>query len=124
MGQATDEWLTMIGYGKPSVISHGKPSGVVFTHEQEARLRDAFLPIKAPTTRSLRLRIPAGTKRPDSFYKKVAELYTALTASGTHKPAQVIAEANDVPVTTVRRWIKEARARKVLAPADRAGRAG
>jgi hypothetical protein len=34
-----------------------------------------------------------------------------------------LAEANNVPVTTARRWIKEARARGFL-PAGRAGKAG
>jgi hypothetical protein len=131
--QATAEWLRVIRYGSPSMILDaatasstasmiGTAAGSILVEGDPDQA--IFTNIKAPTTRSLRLRIPPGTKRPDSFYRRVAELYSALSASGTHRPAQMIAEANDVPVTTVRRWIKEARARNVLAPADRAGRAG
>jgi hypothetical protein len=70
--------------------------------------------------RSLRLTIPPGRRRPDDFYRRVAELFTWLTSSGrSTSPAADIAAANDVPVSTVHRWIKEARTRGVLAPGQR-----
>lgn len=64
---------------------------------------------------------PDGTD-PDGFSQRVAEAYndTILTTS---KPAPVLAEEADVPVTTVHRWIAEARRRGHLPPARR-GRAG
>lgn len=110
VAQATDEWLEAVGGG-----------------EREPDMLDreplaSFL--NRPRSRSLKLRITERTKRSDAFYGKVADLYTALRASGSHRPAAVIAEANDVPVTTVHRWVREARARKLLAPAQQAGKAG
>lgn len=73
---------------------------------------------------TLRLVLPAGrAKKPDEFYNQVAGLYEALTSSGNRYPATAIAAANDVPATTVRRWVKEARARGLLGP-GRQGKAG
>jgi hypothetical protein len=70
----------------------------------------------------LRLSIPPGRgKKPDSFYEKVADAFTWL-AKHSHAPAAELAERNGVPVTTVHRWVKEARARKILGSGER-GRA-
>jgi len=69
------------------------------------------------------LRIP-DPPRPDSFYEKVGEVYSALAASGSRRPAQDIADANGIPrVTTVHRWIREARDRGLL-PDGQPGKAG
>lgn len=55
------------------------------------------------------------------FYATVAEAYrSAATDSG--KPAVLLAKENNVPVETVRRWIKETRRRGYLPP-GRQGRA-
>jgi len=62
---------------------------------------------------SLRLQVPSARKRPDSFYQQVAERFLWLTEKG-RKPAVELAEANGVPVTTVHRWVKEARRRGIL----------
>jgi hypothetical protein len=64
-------------------------------------------------TRDFKLKVPGGRKRPDSFYRRVAELYT-LAAAHNAGPAVLLAKANGVPVTTVHRWIREARARGIL----------
>lgn len=64
---------------------------------------------------------PDGTD-PEGFSRRVAEAY-AEAASATRAPATVLAEEADVPVTTVHRWIREARQRGLLPPA-RKGRAG
>lgn len=72
---------------------------------------------------SMKLRIPTTRKKPNSFYQGVAYRQGWLVDEGVRNPASVIAEANDVPVTTVHRWIKEARARGLL-PAGQKGRAG
>jgi hypothetical protein len=77
--------------------------------------------VAAPTDR--RIAVPAGGKYPDAFYRSVAMLYQSLVVAG-ERPAPVIAEANAVPVSTVHRWIKEARARGILAPARKAGATG
>lgn len=62
-----------------------------------------------------KLRLPhdAGRKRPDAFYEKLAEVYLAQ-ASISNRPAQDVAMANEIPVSTVHRWLKEARARGIL----------
>lgn len=64
------------------------------------------------------IRRPAGRALPDSFLADVAHAYSVLAKEG-RKPAPVIAAEADVPVTTVHRWIKEARRRGLLAPARR-----
>lgn len=59
---------------------------------------------------------------PDTFYGTVAAIYRKLAAVSP-RPVAEIAGANDVPVTTAQRWVKEARRRGLLAP-GRAGKAG
>lgn len=83
----------------------------------------APMPPSAPTKRQLRLSIPAGGRYPDEFYARVAMLYRALVANGV-RPAPALADANEVPTSTVHRWIKEARARGALAPARKGGATG
>lgn len=75
-----------------------------------------------PAIPELRLEIPPGRNYGDDFYRQVARFYVS-TARRVRAPAMALAEANDVPVTTARRWVKEARARGFL-PAGRAGKAG
>jgi hypothetical protein len=79
-----------------------------------------------PATVALSVNIPpvkikAG-KKPDDFYKQVAERYSAL-ASQTRRPAAVLAEKNGVPASTIHRWVREARRRGLLSPGH-PGRAG
>lgn len=64
---------------------------------------------------------PDGTD-PDAFSRRVAQAYMAAVES-TGAPAKALAEEAGVPVTTVHRWIREARQRGHLPPA-RKGRAG
>jgi hypothetical protein len=71
--------------------------------------------------KTARLKIPVGAK-PDSFYHQVAKTYSHL-ARGSNRPAAELAEANDVPVTTAHRWVKEARRRGFLPPGQK-GRRG
>lgn len=56
-------------------------------------------------------------RKPDEFYERVANAYAWLVAQDTKSPARDLAEKNGVPVTTVHRWVKEARARGFLPPA-------
>jgi hypothetical protein len=104
--RATERWLTTIGRGNRDMV-------VQLSVDLMQKVR----------RRALQLRIPEDPKKPDAFYVRVAELYAALAGSGSRRPAREIADANDVPVTTVHRWVKEARARKKLG-SGRRGKAG
>lgn len=73
------------------------------------------VPQREPLTR------PDGTD-PDRFYRTVAEVYREYLKT-TKAPAAAIAAEADVPVGTVYRWLREARARKFLPPGEK-GRAG
>lgn len=59
---------------------------------------------------------------PDEFADRVAYYYRVFTQMST-RPAKQIAEHSDVPVGTVRGWIREARLRGKLPPGTR-GKAG
>jgi hypothetical protein len=61
----------------------------------------------------LHVKDPGTRRKPDDFYRRVAEVYLEQ-ASISDKPAQRIAAANGVPKTTVHRWLKEARRRGLL----------
>jgi hypothetical protein len=71
--------------------------------------------------RSLVIADPGGYRKPDEFYRQVADLFL-YQAAVSARPAHDIAEANGIPVATVHRWIREAKARKVLLlPVHRGG---
>lgn len=91
-----------------------------YLQESEDDLRNGMQfkrsgPERPPLTR------PDGTD-PEAFSQRVAEAYNAAIMS-TSTPAKMLAEEAGVPVTTVHRWIREARQRGALPPA-RKGRAG
>ncbi len=70
---------------------------------------------------NLRIKVPEGrARRPDNFYALVADRYLWLKAHG-YAPAPELAKANGVPLTTVHRWVKEARSRGQLPPPARGG---
>lgn len=68
------------------------------------------------------LKVPAARPYGDAFYRHVAEVYSAL-ARELRSPAGAMADANGVPVTTIHRWVKQARARGYLPPGH-PGKAG
>jgi hypothetical protein len=79
-------------------------------------------PLLAPHRRgSTLLKVPPGAK-PDWFYERLAVAYSSL-ALRSNRPAVLLAERNGVPVTTVHRWVKEARRRGFLPPGQK-GRRG
>jgi hypothetical protein len=71
--------------------------------------------------RAARLKVPDGAKG-DGFYQQVAMVYSTLAAA-SNRPAVELAEANQVPLTTAHRWVKEARRRGFLPPGQK-GRRG
>jgi len=83
--------------------------GVTLTH----------FPISTMEQPPIRLDVPSGRKRkPDDFYRAVAAAYRWLSHQSP-RPAEEIATRNDVPVTTVHRWVKEARHRGFAVPGRR-----
>jgi hypothetical protein len=67
----------------------------------------------------LKLRIPEGPgKKPDEFYRQVADRFTYLGTVST-RPASELAAANEVNVSTIHGWVKEARRRGLMPAADR-----
>jgi hypothetical protein len=94
------------------VDQRGEPSIGVTEFENDAVLIEATMPTRA---RDLKVRVPRGHKRPDSFYAQVAEVYGAAQATGP-RPAVRLAKANGVPVSTIHRWMREARRRGVVGP--------
>ena len=59
---------------------------------------------------------------PEEFYEVAASAYRELAASSP-RPVADLAAANEVPVTTAQRWVKESRRRGLLPP-GRPGKAG
>lgn len=82
-----------------------------------APLIDPVFYTGAPT-----LKIPEGRSYGDDFYRQVAALYGHL-ARRTANPVTTIAKHHDVPLSTVQRWVREARIRGYL-PAARPGKRG
>jgi len=79
--------------------------------------REELPVVPRPENPELVLGLSAGPQRkPDDFYARVADAYAWLASRGA-SPARDLAEKNGVPVTTVHRWVKEARARGLLPPA-------
>jgi len=66
---------------------------------------------------------PWGAKRPNHFYKSVAERYTALRASGERNATDAIAKESGYNRNTVAGWVRKARKLGYLPPARRS-RAG
>jgi hypothetical protein len=91
-------------------------------------IRVGFTVPSPPTRRELHIekrhfRNPGGRGYAPELYQRVAKLYRRCVAARV-QPAPAIAEANDVPVSTVHRWIREARRRGVLLSARKKGAAG
>jgi hypothetical protein len=91
-------------------------------HGTKAELhhRTKDLPI-AGGAESLRLAIPPGRYRDDDFYIAVAKAFATAARTSRH-PAQDLAEINVVPVTTVHRWMREARLREERRTFQKLGR--
>ena len=82
-----------------------------------------YAPPPAPSTPTLKLALPEGRPKPDEFYRRVADVFAYLTTVSP-RPANDLADANGVRVTTVHGWVKEARRRGLLASGERARRPG
>ena len=81
-------------------------------------------PSPSPTKAKIAPHLRANAVRgyPESFYDAVAGGYRALVASSS-RPIADLAEANEVPLTTAQRWVREARRRGKLPP-GRSGKSG
>lgn len=102
-------------------IRHG---GAVGLDDEEAKA--AYIAEKKDVLAALRpprppLTRPDGTD-PEGFSRRVAQAYKEAVVD-TRTPAKALADEAGVPVTTVHRWIRDARRLGLLPPA-RKGRAG
>jgi hypothetical protein len=105
------------------VLADRMPDDGLMTRDLPGGERFRTPPTKALTMDRLSLSIadPGGYRKPDEFYRQVAHLFL-YQAAVSARPAHDIAEANGIPVATVHRWIREAKARKVLLlPVHRGG---
>ena len=109
----------------PSIAARAQVGNATVRIEQAAETETAqpIRPIKTPRlgTAVDLSSAPAGRK-PDHFYLEVANQYGDLVAT-SNRPAAELAEFHGIPVTTVHRWVKEARRRGFLGP-GRKGRRG
>jgi hypothetical protein len=106
---------------KPALLEHIVREADQVAEEMYAQFADlvpegwqSFRPARRPR---LRLRIPTSRRKPNEFYMQVADAFGWLSQSSA-RPAQDLAETNNVPVSTVHRWVKEARRRGYLGPAS------
>lgn len=65
----------------------------------------------------VKLERPATRRLTPEFYRAVARAYTHAVKAGRN-PRKALAEASDTPADTVARWIREARRRGYLPPAE------
>jgi hypothetical protein len=103
---------------KADVMDHLHPDDGLTLGELRERSADAEateVPERKPLNR------PDG-KDPEGFYRRVAEAYRSAAAESS-RPASLLAQEADVPVDTVRTWLREARRRGFLPP-GRKGRTG
>lgn len=119
--EALEEWLgaqqELVDRGELFPAEFTAISEALDSFQQKLVPRDVWLQrVKPPP-----LTRPDGSD-PDGFSRQVALAYTHAVLA-TSAPAKVLAEEAGVPVTTVHRWIRDARLRGHLPPA-RKGRAG
>lgn len=65
---------------------------------------------------------PTSGAKPDEFYRRIAEIY-GKAALVSPRPAAELAEAWEVPLSSVHRWVRVARRRGYLPPTEK-GRKG
>jgi hypothetical protein len=61
-----------------------------------------------------KLDIPTSRPYPVEFYERVADVWRAALDAGIRAPGRYVAEANDVPTSTVTSWVRAARKHKFL----------
>jgi hypothetical protein len=104
-------WVnTLVRQGLVDPVSAKLSDAVQFGHLGETLWVDKLPPA------------PAKGAKPDEFYQRVAEIY-AKAAQASTRPAAELAEAWDVPITSVHRWVRVARGRGHLPPGE-SGRRG
>jgi hypothetical protein len=109
--------------GDMGLTAHEAKPGMT-VEDLEALNGSATLEPLTPSPRPKREQLtrPGKNTDPAVFYAKVAEIYREYALLG-HAPAVRMHEEADVPVTTVHRWVREARRRGFLPP-GRKGKAG
>src|SRR5262249_1973997 len=102
-----------------SALDEAPPFDDVRTLESQAKQHVTTEKELSKPPRKLRKAQNERGRYPDEFYEALAVEYGRLALSHSG-PARLIAKANDVPVSTVYRWLKEAR-RRGFSPPGRKG---
>lgn len=125
------------GLNSDVAISRDRPEGAWRAHRPIDDAYEAFLEaclhfettaaagssIESEPPSRPRLVRPNGTD-PRGFSRRVAEAYTEAVRRKDRAPAKALAAEAGVPVTTVHRWIRDARRAGFLGPAIKRGAAG
>lgn len=117
---------------RPTWVTRMLKAQVPGSGEQQAKMLDLAEPMTDPLEllarvdaeldKAARLPTPTGRNYGDHFYQAVATAYSLLAQNVTN-PVTTLAEANEVPLSTVQRWVREARRRGYLSAA-RPGKRG
>jgi hypothetical protein len=93
--------------------------GLAIGHENPSPpdLREHFKNKRRRMVSPVRLERPTTRRLGDNFYQDVARAYTTAVEGGRN-PRKALAEASSTPADTVARWIREARRRRYLPPAE------
>jgi hypothetical protein len=120
--EAYNEMAEQAGWsGSVLVVDHAEQDDPLLSDLRERAVNAPPELPKLPGAERPRLTRPDGTD-PDGFAARVAAAYREY-ATQTRAPAVEMAKEADVPIATVRSWIREARRRGKL-PQGRKGKAG
>ncbi len=117
--ESAAHWNAMVSADAPNVLS----TNITFTLKGKTVTRS--IPLMVPVGTGPAKKEPAETegkktsRRPDDFYRSVAERYAEL-ARFVRNPAAVLAEESGVQSVTIHRWLKEARRRGLYNPSKKA----
>lgn len=107
--------------GRAGAPLHALRSLAPSRRERELRAlseHEAWLVPFAGLQSTLSIRPKPGKRGPDEFYRDIGAIYERLAAT-TARPAPELARSAKVSVSTVHRWVKEARRRGLIAPGRR-----
>jgi len=108
-----ETWLNVMAQQGLIDLSKGEQTDTVdFGDPAEGRI--SWIPQPPPA--------PVEGAKGDAFYRRIGEIY-AKAALASPRPAAELADAWDVPLSTVHRWVRVARRRGHLPPTEKGRKA-